>query len=61
MIHILDDNYIDISKLERVSKIILSSSPYGHYFRYSVNGFTWDTNISQNETRLITLREDLLH
>ena len=61
MIHILEDNYIDVSKLERISKIALHRVDY-HYvyqFRYSVNGFTWD--VTGEKCHLMKLREDLLH
>lgn len=61
MIHIIEKNHIDVNKLERVSELILSSKPFGYFFRYSVNGFTWDTNIYYNKTEVNKIREDLMH
>ena len=61
MIHIIENNHVNVSKLERVSDIMFSSKPFGYFFRYSVNGFTWDTNIYKEESTVIKLREDLMH
>lgn len=61
MIHVIENNHVDINKIERISDIIFSSKPYGYYFRYSVNGFTWDTNIYADKSKAIKLREDLMY
>ena len=41
-IYLLNNDLIDLNKLERVSDVHYNEHRKGYDFRYSVNGFTWD-------------------
>ena len=60
MIHVMNNEYIDITKLEKVSDIMFDSSPFGYYFRYSINGFTWDYKANSKD-HVKQIRDSLLH
>lgn len=62
MIYCLEDSYIDLDKLERISHI--KSTRHGglpvYFFRYSVNTFTWDTRYDLNRDNVKNMRNHLI-
>ncbi len=62
MIYALEDNYMDLSKLQYVSKIMskLDDNVYWYYFRYSIADFTWDSIGYRDKTTTIETRNKLI-
>ena len=69
MIYQMRDVHLDLSKLEFISEIMTDFDrrikgegdyPTVYYFRYSINGFTWNTNTDVNKNNIIKIREDLI-
>ena len=58
-IYILNNDLIDLNKLERVSDVHYNNDRKGYDFRYSVNGFVWDV-CYYHEDQAKKMRDNLL-